>query len=414
MNLSIIIIGDEILLGQVNDTNSGFIARNLAVQGWKTVGIETVGDNGDDIRAAICRAMAKSDLIITTGGLGPTKDDITKPIMLEIFGGEMYRNAEVTANIERVFKLRGLKMNTLTADQALVPSSCRVIQNRLGTAPIMWFERDGKVLVTMPGVPFETEGMLVDAVIPAINARFNSDIIQFHHTLMVAGITESNLALHLTDFEDSLAEGLHLAYLPKPGLIRLRLDGIAKADDLAFEAKYNATLDRLRSTLGDLMIYDGDATPAEIALHLLRERGMTLATAESCTGGNIAHEITLIAGSSDVFNGSVVSYSNAAKRDALGVKAATLDDHGAVSEPTVIEMAEGARRALHADFAVATSGIAGPGGGTPDKPVGTVWTAVATPKGTVTRLLHLPGNRQRVINRTTTEVLLDLIAQIRK
>jgi nicotinamide-nucleotide amidase len=414
MNLSIIIIGDEILLGQVNDTNSGFIARNLAVQGWKTVGIETVGDNGDDIRAAICRAMAKSDLIITTGGLGPTKDDITKPIMLEIFGGEMYRNAEVTANIERVFKLRGLKMNTLTADQALVPSSCRVIQNRLGTAPIMWFERDGKVLVTMPGVPFETEGMLVDAVIPAINARFNSDIIQFHHTLMVAGITESNLALHLTDFEDSLAEGLHLAYLPKPGLIRLRLDGIAKADDLAFEAKYNAALDRLRSTLGDLMIYDGDATPAEIALHLLRERGMTLATAESCTGGNIAHEITLIAGSSDVFNGSVVSYSNAAKRDALGVKAATLDAHGAVSEPTVIEMAEGARRALHADFAVATSGIAGPGGGTPDKPVGTVWTAVATPKGTVTRLLHLPGNRQRVINRTTTEVLLDLIAQIRK
>jgi nicotinamide-nucleotide amidase len=358
--------------------------------------------------------MAKSDLIITTGGLGPTKDDITKPIMLEIFGGEMYRNAEVTANIERVFKLRGLKMNTLTADQALVPSSCRVIQNRLGTAPIMWFERDGKVLVTMPGVPFETEGMLVDAVIPAINARFNSDIIQFHHTLMVAGITESNLALHLTYFEDSLAEGLHLAYLPKPGLIRLRLDGIAKADDLAFEAKYNATLDRLRSTLGDLMIYDGDATPAEIALHLLRERGMTLATAESCTGGNIAHEITLIAGSSDVFNGSVVSYSNAAKRDALGVKAATLDAHGAVSEPTVIEMAEGVRRALHADFAVATSGIAGPGGGTPDKPVGTVWTAVATPKGTVTRLLHLPGNRQRVINRTTTEVLLDLIAQIRK
>jgi nicotinamide-nucleotide amidase len=414
MNLSIIIIGDEILLGQVNDTNSGFIARNLAVQGWKTVGIETVGDNGDDIRAAICRAMAKSDLIITTGGLGPTKDDITKPIMLEIFGGEMYRNAEVTANIERVFKLRGLKMNTLTADQALVPSSCRVIQNRLGTAPIMWFERDDKVLVTMPGVPFETEGMLVDAVIPAINARFNSDIIQFHHTLMVAGITESNLALHLTDFEDSLAEGLHLAYLPKPGLIRLRLDGIAKADDLAFETKYNAALDRLRSTLGDLMIYDGDATPAEIALHLLRERGMTLATAESCTGGNIAHEITLIAGSSDVFNGSVVSYSNAAKRDALGVTAATLDAHGAVSEPTVIEMAEGARRALHADFAVATSGIAGPGGGTPDKPVGTVWTAVATPKGTVTRLLHLPGNRQRVINRTTTEVLLDLIAQIRK
>jgi nicotinamide-nucleotide amidase len=278
----------------------------------------------------------------------------------------------------------------------------------------MWFERDDKVLVTMPGVPFETEGMLVDAVIPAINARFNSDIIQFHHTLMVAGITESNLALHLTDFEDSLAEGLHLAYLPKPGLIRLRLDGIAKADDLAFETKYNAALDRLRSTLGDLMIYDGDATPAEIALHLLRERGMTLATAESCTGGNIAHEITLIAGSSDVFNGSVVSYSNAAKRDALGVTAATLDAHGAVSEPTVIEMAEGARRALHADFAVATSGIAGPGGGTPDKPVGTVWTAVATPKGTVTRLLHLPGNRQRVINRTTTEVLLDLIAQIRK
>jgi nicotinamide-nucleotide amidase len=412
MNLSIIIIGDEILLGQVNDTNSGFIARNLGVIGWKTVGIETVGDNAEDIRSAIDRAMSKSDLVITTGGLGPTKDDITKQVMLDIFGGELYRNSEVTANIDRVFALRHLKMNTLTADQALVPTSCRVIQNLLGTAPIMWFERDGKVLVTMPGVPFETEGMLVDAVIPALKQHFQSDIAQYHNTLIVTGITESNLALHLTDFENQLPAGIHLAYLPKPGIIRLRLDGIAPISDTAFEANYNAQLDKLRSTLGTLLIYDGDATPAEIALHLLRKSGKTLATAESCTGGNIAHEITAVPGSSDVFVGSIVSYSNAVKEGNLGVQHATLEQHGAVSEETVIQMAEGARARLGADYAVATSGIAGPGGGTPDKPVGTVWTAVATPKGTTTHLLHLPGSRDRVITRTTTEVLLDLIKNI--
>jgi nicotinamide-nucleotide amidase len=412
MNLSIIIIGDEILLGQVNDTNSGFIARKLGVIGWKTVGIETVGDNAEDIRAAIDRAMAKSDLVITTGGLGPTKDDITKQVMLDIFGGELYRNSDVTANIDRVFALRHLKMNTLTADQALVPSSCRVIQNLLGTAPIMWFERDGKVLVTMPGVPFETEGMLVDAVIPALKQHFQSDIAQYHNTLIVTGITESNLALHLTDFENQLPAGVHLAYLPKPGIIRLRLDGIAPISDAGFEASYNAQLDKLRQTLGTLLIYDGDATPAEIALHLLRAAGKTLATAESCTGGNIAHEITAVPGSSDVFVGSIVSYSNAVKEGNLGVQHATLEQHGAVSEETVIQMAEGARARLGADYAVATSGIAGPGGGTPDKPVGTVWTAVATPTGTKTRLLHLPGSRDRVITRTTMEVLLDLIKNI--
>jgi nicotinamide-nucleotide amidase len=332
--------------------------------------------------------------------------------MLDIFGGELYRNSDVTANIDRVFALRHLKMNTLTADQALVPSSCRVIQNLLGTAPIMWFERDGKVLVTMPGVPFETEGMLVDAVIPALKQHFQSDIAQYHNTLIVTGITESNLALHLTDFENQLPAGVHLAYLPKPGIIRLRLDGIAPISDAGFEASYNAQLDKLRQTLGTLLIYDGDATPAEIALHLLRAAGKTLATAESCTGGNIAHEITAVPGSSDVFVGSIVSYSNAVKEGNLGVQHATLEQHGAVSEETVIQMAEGARARLGADYAVATSGIAGPGGGTPDKPVGTVWTAVAAPTGTKTRLLHLPGSRDRVITRTTMEVLLDLIKNI--
>jgi nicotinamide-nucleotide amidase len=264
----------------------------------------------------------------------------------------------------------------------------------------------------MPGVPFETEGMLVDAVIPALKQHFQSDIAQYHNTLIVTGITESNLALHLTDFENQLPAGVHLAYLPKPGIIRLRLDGIAPISDAGFEASYNAQLDKLRQTLGTLLIYDGDATPAEIALHLLRAAGKTLATAESCTGGNIAHEITAVPGSSDVFVGSIVSYSNAVKEGNLGVQHATLEQHGAVSEETVIQMAEGARARLGADYAVATSGIAGPGGGTPDKPVGTVWTAVAAPTGTKTRLLHLPGSRDRVITRTTMEVLLDLIKNI--
>ncbi|MDO4319740.1 MAG: CinA family nicotinamide mononucleotide deamidase-related protein [Bacteroidales bacterium] len=407
MILSIIIIGDEILIGQVTDTNSGAVARALGPQGWQVRRIVTVGDGREEIAGAVNEALADSDLVVTTGGLGPTKDDITKGVLTEIFGGELRPDPAVLDNIRHVFDLRGLAMNPLTEAQALVPTSCRVVQNRYGTAPIMWFERDGKVLVSMPGVPFETEGMLPE-VVELIRQRFNPDIEIVHRSLMVCGITESALAQKLDEFESSLDPDLHLAYLPVPGLIRLRLDGTgAKGSDIA--ARHATAVDRLHDMLGPLMVYDGDATAAQIVLHRLRSLGMTLATAESCTGGNIAHSITEIPGSSDVYIGSVVSYSNDLKQRLLGVSRLSLENCGAVSREVVEQMAAGACRVTGADCAVATSGIAGPSGGTPDKPVGTVWIGWCVRGQVSSRLLHLPGNRGRVIDRATTEALIGLV-----
>ena len=410
MDLSIIIIGDEILIGQVTDTNSGYIARRLGPHGWDLKRVLTVGDNAADIRAAIETCMADSRLVITTGGLGPTKDDITKAVMTDIFGGELKADAEVSANIRRVFERRGLQLNALTEAQALVPTSCRVIQNIYGTAPIMWFERDGRVLIAMPGVPFETEGMIDGAVGDAISERFTPGMSIAHHTMMVSGITESGLARELDSFETSLPEGLHLAYLPTPGLIRLRLDGHSATSDITDTVEHYAAL--LRERLGELLVYDGDATAAMMAIEALRRRGLTVATAESCTGGNIAGAITSVAGCSDVYLGSVVSYANVVKINVLGVQATDIEAHGAVSREVVVAMARGAARVTGADCAVATSGVAGPGGGSPDKPVGTVWTAVHTPEGTEAFVSHYPGNRQRVINRAVTEALLALTRRL--
>lgn len=413
MRLSIIVIGDEILLGQVTDTNSGFISRTLGQYGWETARVVTVADKADDIHRAIEICMADSELVITTGGLGPTKDDITKGVMCDIFGGPMIFDREVAANIREVFDLRGLKMNPLTESQAMVPTSCRVIQNRLGTAPIMWFDRksDHHVLIAMPGVPFETEGMLVRTVAGEIASQFAPDTYIDHKTLMITGITESALAERLEDFEAGLPTGLHLAYLPTPGLIRLRLDargtngdGTDKVLDKAYERLCNET--------GPYIIYTGDANAAEIAIHAIRSKGLHLASAESCTGGNIAHMITSTPGCSDIFLGSVVSYSNCVKTGVLGVESGLIERHGAVSSEVVAAMAEGVARLTGAECAIATSGIAGPGGATDGKPVGTVWTAVLTPKGTETFVRRYPGNRQRVIDRASTEALLAIAKKL--
>ena len=410
MDLSIIIIGDEILIGQVTDTNSGYIARRLGPHGWDLKRVLTVGDNAADIRAAIETCMADSRLVITTGGLGPTKDDITKAVMTDIFGGELKADPEVSANIRRVFERRGLQLNALTESQALVPTSCRVIQNIYGTAPIMWFEHDDRVLIAMPGVPFETEGMIDGGVGDAISECFTPGMSIAHHTMMVSGITESGLARELDSFEASLPEGVHLAYLPTPGLIRLRLDGHSAEGDISETVERYAAA--LKERLGKLLVYDGDATAAMMAIEALRRRGLTVATAESCTGGNIAASITAVAGCSDVYLGSVVSYANEVKINVLGVPASDIEAHGAVSREVVVAMARGAARVTGADCAVATSGVAGPGGGSPDKPVGTVWTAVHTPEGTEAFVSHYPGNRQRVINRAVTEALLALTRKL--
>lgn len=401
MRLSIIIIGDEILLGRVTDTNSGLIARRFSDMGWQVASVRTVSDNAAAIEKAIAASLAESDLVVSTGGLGPTRDDITKGVMMKVFGGELRHDAAVAANVESIFAERGLELNDLTRSQAMVPTSCRVIQNLFGTAPVMWFENDGNVLVAMPGVPFETRGML-PAVASEVEAHFGSAGRTLHREFTVTGITESDLAELLSGYEDSLPEGYKLAYLPSPGEIVLRLDGKPDDDTERFEDCTSA----LVKALGDRLAGTGKVLPAQMLLHRLREKGYTLATAESCTGGNIAHLITSTAGCSDVYVGGVVSYCNEVKMNVLGVSVDTLSSVGAVSQDTVRQMAAGACRVCEAECAVATSGIAGPGGAVPGKPVGTVWIAARTPEVAVEKLFHFSGDRQAVVERASAAAIM--------
>lgn len=406
MKLAIVIIGDEILLGRVTDTNSGLIARTFTAAGWDVAGVETVGDDAGAIAAAIGRALAAADLVITTGGLGPTRDDITKGVLLDVFGGTLRRDEAVMANVECVFAQRGVAMNELTRGQAMVPTSCRVIQNTLGTAPIMWFDGPAGVLAAMPGVPFETRGMLPE-VLEAAQARFHATGHFLRREYTVTGISESALAERLAAFEDALDAGAHLAYLPSSGRIVLRLD----ARDMSAE-RFEALAERLKGLLGNLLAGEGTLSPAAILLSRLRGAGLTLATAESCTGGNIGHLVTAVAGSSDVYLGGVISYANSVKTGVLGVPADVLEANGAVSEPGVRAMAEGARRLTGADCSVATSGIAGPGGAVPGKPVGTVWIAASGPAGTEACLYHIAGDREAVIEGASARALNLLLTQL--
>lgn len=408
MKAYVIVIGDEILLGRVTDTNSGDIARSLNPLGIPVVEVEVVGDVAADIAAAVHRAMAAADIVITTGGLGPTKDDITKAALMEIFGGSLRHDPEVAANIHRIFAAKGRKLNTLTENQALVPDTCTVIQNIYGTAPIMMWERDGHVLVAMPGVPTETRGMLRHAVVPMLSERFHGDKTLTHNTLVVTGITESALAERLDTWEKALPTGFHLAYLPDVPVIRLRLDGIG-SDAEATHATAAALTANLCERLGSLVVGEGAMSTAEMLIDKVRSRGYTLGTAESCTGGRIASAITAVAGCSDIFAGGIVAYSNEVKHNILGVSRPVLDSEGAVSRPVVEAMAEGAARCLECGCAVATSGIAGPGGATPDKPVGTVWIAARTPSAHAASLYHFSGDRATVAASAANAAMLMLL-----
>lgn len=413
MKVSVIAIGDELLIGQVTDTNSGSLARIMTPYGWAIDSVEVVHDRREDIRSAIDRAFDRSDVVLTTGGLGPTKDDITKQVLCDYFGGKLRRDDSVTENIKEIFAKRGITMNPLTADQALVPSSCRVIQNRVGTAPIMWFERpDGKVLVSMPGVPFETIQMFTSEVFPQLRRRFPSDICIEHRTVIVADLTESRVAMDLDEWEDALPPFIHLAYLPKPGLIRLRLDGEHTDGNLL-----TATIDRLHQELVERfsanVVASDDVLPEASLLEAVRGLGLTIAVAESCTGGTISSRITAIAGCSDVMKGGVTAYSNDVKQSILNVSESTLREHGAVSSETAAEMVAGVCRATGADCAVATTGIAGPTGGTPEKPVGTVWFGIAVNGRVTTFSRHFPGTRDRIIDRAATTAITSLILALK-
>ena len=408
MKYSTIVIGDELLIGQVTDTNSGWIARHMTPLGWEPTCVKVIADDADEIFRAIDEAFATTDVVLMTGGLGPTKDDITKATLCQYFGGEMVLNEEVKRNVYAQFERRGIPMNRLTAGQAMVPSSCRVIQNEVGTAPIMWFEHNGKVLVSMPGVPHETQTMMERAVIPQLIKHFHSDIDIEYRTFVVIDYAESALAEKLESYEQQLPSYIHLAYLPNQGIIKLRLTG-AHHDSQVIANDMEQQSKKLHKILGKSIIADDDKPLAMIVGERLRELRLTLSTAESCTGGNVAHVITEIAGSSDYFMGSVVSYSNDVKERVLKVDSATINTCGAVSQPVVEQMAYGVSQLCRTHCAVATSGVAGPGGGTPDKPVGTVWMAAKVGDIVVSQCHHLPGDRSQIISRATNQVLIMLL-----
>lgn len=405
MDISIIVIGDELLIGQVTDTNSGEIARHIAPEGWTVAQVQVVADEAEAISRAIGQAFGRTRVVITTGGLGPTKDDITKQVLCREFGGELRRDESVLENVKQVIEKRGLKLNDLTRAQADVPTSCRVIQNRVGTAPIMWFDSPRGVLVAMPGVPFETREMFASEVFPQLLRRFPSDEAVEHRTLKVTGISESALAERIAEWEMALPEHAHLAYLPRPGVVRLRID--VRHTDRAFAM---AEADRLHSelcaSLYDLLLTDRDESEARTLLRLLQEHGLTVSTAESCTGGNIAHLITLEPGSSAAMLGGVVSYANSVKTGILGVNPEAIESVGAVSELVAGQMAQGVCRATGADLGISTSGIAGPGGATPGKPVGTVCMGVCLDGQVWTYTFHFPGSRDRVIDRASYTALI--------
>ncbi|MDE6266091.1 MAG: CinA family nicotinamide mononucleotide deamidase-related protein [Muribaculaceae bacterium] len=414
MKVSIIVIGDELLLGQVVDTNSGDIARIISSANWQVSHVVTIGDNGEAIRKAVKTALEVSDLVITTGGLGPTKDDITKQVLMEFFGGELRFDDTVLENVKEVCRKRNIEPNELTRQQAMVPSSCEVIQNRVGTAPIMWFEKDGKVLVSLPGVPFEMNEMMRTEVFPRLLRRFGDDVNIEHRFLLIFNVIESEIAARLSCFEESLPPFIHLAYLPMQGYVTLRLDGW-HADREFLNGVMDSKRKDIEREFGTNVIWNENRPLAEIALMLLRRNGLTVSTAESCSGGNVAHALTLIPGCSDCFAGGVISYSNEIKKNVLGVSEDSLELYGAVSLPVAEQMVEGVtKRVCHTECGISTTGIAGPGGATATKPVGTVCIAVKTPRRTLVDCYRFPGSRQRIIDRTTNVALIKLIRELKK
>lgn len=402
MTAEIITIGDELLIGQVVDTNSAWMAEKLNEFGILVRQITSISDDREHILNTLREASQRAEVILITGGLGPTKDDITKTTLCEYFGSTMVFSETAYEDVRHLFRSRGLPVTGLNRGQAMVPECCTVIPNHNGTAPGMWFEKNSVIYVSMPGVPFEMKALMTGEILPRLKSKSENAIM--HRTLLTEGIGESFLADRIESWENQLPSHIKLAYLPQPGIVRLRLSARG-TDKKKLGDELQKAVDGLLPLAGEFIFGEGDDTLEEVVGKLLREKGCTLATAESCTGGYIAHLITSIAGSSDYFKGSVVAYANEIKEKLLGVKPGTLAQHGAVSSETVKEMAEGARERFTVDYAIATSGVAGPSGGTPEKPVGTTWIAVASPLGTVIRKFILGDHRGRNIQRAAISAL---------
>jgi len=404
INASILVIGDELLIGQVTDTNSGWMAQQLNQIGvWVKKRI-AVGDIWEDIWKALDEESRESEIMLITGGLGPTADDITKAVLCEYFGSKLIVDEEALANVKYIFE-RVLKRPVIERNlkQAEVPDNCIVIQNKRGTAPGMWFEKNGKIFISIPGVPHEMKGMMTDYILPSLQQHFRLPFIA-HKTLLTADIGESFLAEHIRQFENALPDDIRLAYLPNYGMVRLRLTAIGN-DKNSIESGLQEQFDNLKKLVSEWMVIDEDVSLQEAIGRLLKQKNETVSTAESCTGGYIAHLITSIPGSSNYFKGSVVSYSNEIKEKVLHVNSQTLAEQGAVSEETVRQMAEGALILLNTDYAIATSGIMGPDGGTVEKPVGTVWIAAGNRQKIVTQKFQFRFDRLRNIELTATNAL---------
>ena len=416
MKAEIITIGDELLIGQVVDTNSAWMAERLNEAGIELYQITSVHDDREHILKALDEAFSRADIVLTTGGLGPTKDDITKHVMCEYFGTTLVEDPRVREHIHELYKERPDVLNRLTATQWFVPESAKILTNRVGSAPIMVFEKavDGegkKLLVAMPGVPHEMKIAMTEQVLPYLRLKAKGerrearDIV--HRTILVHGIPESKLAILIEDWENALPAYIHLAYLPKDGIIRLRLSSYGEAT----EKEVQSYIDSLLLLISDYILANEDISLEALVGRLLKQHKMTIATAESCTGGRLAAALNAQSGSSAYYMGSVVAYDNRIKEQVLGVAHDTLVEYGAVSEQTVREMAEGVRTLMNTDYAIATSGIAGPTGGTKDKPVGTVWIAWATPTGTEARCFHfgVAREREQITMRAVNEALVRLV-----
>lgn len=403
MLAEIITIGDEILIGQIVDTNSAWMAQQLNNAGIRVKQISSVSDDRQHILTALAEASNRADIILITGGLGPTKDDITKKTLAEYFGVGMVESKEALENVNRIFAKYNRPLLEVNRLQAEVPENCEVILNKNGTAPGMWFNHEGKVYVSMPGVPFEMMYMVEEEVIPKLKTTFTLPVI-IHKTILTAGEGESFLAEEIADIEDSLPPYIKLAYLPKLGQVRLRLSAYGDNADL-LKQKVDEFAARIVERVGVNVVTQEDIPLEKALLNIMTEKGLTLSVAESCTGGYISHLFTQHPGSSKVFFGGAVSYSNQLKESLLGVKDETIEKYGAVSEETVTEMVAGALQNFKSDFAIAVTGIAGPDGGTPDKPVGTVWIGVASARETLVKKFTFSSKRIQNIERSAMSAL---------
>ncbi len=417
MRAIIITIGDEILIGQIVDTNSAYISQRLGDVGVVIERKMSIGDRAEEIERSVGEAMESYDLVVVTGGLGPTKDDITKECFARLFGCSMRNDERVAQHVRELLNNRGIVYNELNRAQSMVPECCEVLFNRHGSAPGMWFNfqrADGgkSVMVSLPGVPFEMKGLMEDEVLPRLRERFELRA-SLHRTMITASLPESLLAKRIEGWEDALPEGVKLAYLPNARGVRLRLSVYEVESVEVAEALFDSLFSELEGIIeGHVVGYEG-ATMESLIHDRLLHMGVRLAVAESCTGGSLASRFTAMAGASGYFMGGVVSYSNESKMALLGVKSTTLESYGAVSEQVAIEMAEGARAAMQSDYAIATTGIAGPTGGGAEKPVGTICFGVVTPEKSYAITKNCGTDRSNIIDRGVAESLALLYAEVK-